>query len=188
MDICHDPSGDYRTRDLLASLRDFSCGKHRILPLALLCRACICCIRRVRCHCGRIIEFSRVRSAPNIPSIASMLFSAWDLDMRATGRRAQGKKCCGAYCDVYPPDEPGSGAAGADRVGPEHHSPAGFKARFADSFAFESSNSHVAQIVRPALPLFDGSAFRRCVQSLTCIACTGRSQNCWLSPIVDPRR
>jgi hypothetical protein len=149
MDICHDPSGDYRTRDLLASLRDCSCGKHRILPLGLLCRACICCIRRVHCHCGRIIEFSRVRSAPNIPSIASMLFSAWDLDMRATGRRAQGKKCCRAYCDVYPPDEPGSGAAGADRVGPEHNSPAGFKARFADSFAFESSNSHVAQIVIP---------------------------------------
>jgi hypothetical protein len=145
MDICRDPSGDYRTRDLLALLRDCSCGKHRILPR----RARTCCIRRFRCHLGRIIEFSRVRSAPNIPSIASMLFSAWDLDMPAIGRRAQGKKCRRAYCDVYPPGEPGFGAAGAARVGPEHNSPAGFKARFDDRFAFKDSNSHVAQIVRP---------------------------------------
>jgi hypothetical protein len=129
-----------------------------------------------------------VRSAPNIPSIASMLFSAWDLDMRATGRRAQGKKCCRAYCDVYPPDEPGSGAAGADRVGPEHNSPAGFKARFADSFAFESSNSYVALIVRPdsRFPVFRFPAVRsildlyRLHRKITELLA--------LSPIVDSRR
>jgi hypothetical protein len=187
MDICRDPSGGYRTRDLLASFRDCFCGKHRILPLALLCRARTCCGRRVRCHCGRIIEFSRVRSAPNIPGIASMLFSAWDSDMPATGARAQGKKCCRAYCDVYPPGEPGFGAAGADRVGPEHNSR--WSSRL-DSTTASHSRAAIRMLHRflHRTPARRCSAFWRCVQSLTGIACTARSKNGSLSPIVHSRR
>jgi hypothetical protein len=76
--------------------------------------------------------------------------------------KSPGEEMLPSICDVYPPGEPGFGATGADRVGPEHNSPAGFKARFDDSFAFESSNSYVALIVRPdsRFPVFRFPAVR----------------------------